>query len=95
MRIEVKNLPARMHAGVGSSAAGNVDRPLKNLSEPLLDHRLHRHGVGLNLPARERRPIVGDGALPAGDIVRVFNHKISRDNQGRDAMGYSICAHLA
>lgn len=64
-RIHMKNLSARVHAGVGAPASVKADFRLKKLREPALEMILHRIAISLALPAGKRSAVVCDKAFPA------------------------------
>ena len=65
-RVEVRDLPERVHAGVGAAGAADDRRDAAvHLGERVLDGRLHRRAVGLPLPADEVGAVVLDGQLHA------------------------------
>ena len=64
IRIEMKYLPARMHAGVGSTTPVNTNKMLKNHKQPCLNHILHRIMIDLTLPSVKLGSVVGNGTFP-------------------------------
>ena len=67
--VEVCDLPVRVDPGVGTSRSLNFDGPLFNLRQSGFDFTLDRALVGLDLPAREAGPLVGDREL---EVARQF-----------------------
>ena len=61
----MKNLPERMHPGIGAAAAVNAHRAAEDPLQPPFDDILHRAAVGLALPTAEAPAVVGADAFPA------------------------------
>src|SRR3974390_790981 len=69
--IAMRDLPERMHAGVGAASAMNANLFAADRLDRVFQRALHRRTVFLNLPAAERGAIIFDGELVAG-------HQLSR-----------------
>ena len=70
MRIEVKTLPARVHAGVRASAPVNADFFARDVRETLFENVLNREPATLTLPAVKIRAVVSDDAAVARESFR-------------------------
>src|ERR1700722_11258248 len=64
--IAMRDLPQRMHAGVGAARAMNPNRLAADRPDRGLQRALHRRAVVLKLPAAERRAVIFDGEFVAG-----------------------------
>ena len=58
--IEMRDLPERMHAGIGAARALDRHALAGQLLDRDFDLALHGHGVGLELPAGKRRAVIFD-----------------------------------
>ncbi len=65
LKIEMRDLAERVHAGVGAPGAAERRRFAGQTVERLLDRLLHRAPVRLALPADERSAVILDGQLEA------------------------------
>ena len=63
--IEVDDLAARMHAGVGATRAGDFDRGVGDEAQRRLDRRLNRVPMGQALPAEKIGAVVFDAERDA------------------------------
>ena len=59
VKVEMRHHHAGIDTGIGSPSAYNFHRFTGHGGKRLFQHRLHAHGVGLFLPAVERRPTIG------------------------------------
>src|ERR1700674_4889014 len=66
--IAMRDLPQRMHAGIGTARAMNANLLAADRLDRRLQRALHRGAVVLNLPAAERRAVIFDDEFVAGHI---------------------------
>ncbi len=64
--IAMRDLPERMHAGIGAAGAVHANLLAADRLDRGLQRALHRGAVVLDLPARERRAVIFDDELVAG-----------------------------
>src|SRR4051794_28947143 len=69
--VAVRDLPPRVHAGIGAPGAMDADKLAADRLDCLLDRALDRGAVFLDLPAAERTAIIFDKQFIAG-------HQLSR-----------------
>ncbi len=69
--IAMRDLPKRVHAGIGAAGAMNPDRLAADRLDRVLERPLHRSAIILQLPAAERRALIFDDEFVAG-------HQLSR-----------------
>src|SRR5437870_3276638 len=62
-RLEMRDLPQRVHSRIGASRAVNRERLLGEVSQDVHERTLNRGTPDLNLPAGKIRPIVGQRQL--------------------------------
>jgi peptide/nickel transport system substrate-binding protein len=63
MRLEMRDLAQRMHAGVGAARAVNDDFLLRDFARDIVERGLHSRQSRLKLPAVEGRAVVSDSQL--------------------------------
>src|SRR6516162_10722094 len=63
--IAMRDLPKRMHAGIGAAGAMNANLFATDRLDRVFQCALHRRTVFLNLPAAERGAVIFDGELVA------------------------------
>jgi hypothetical protein len=84
-RVKMENLGVGVDARISATAPLDADLPAEDLPQVLLDQILDRLAPFLTLPAMQRRAIIGDNALPAGELG-LFDHGFHRwaqmENQG-------------
>src|ERR1700726_1158178 len=66
--VAMRDLPERVHAGVGAAGAMHAHLLSADRFHRGLERALHGRGVILDLPARERRAVIFDGELVAGHL---------------------------
>src|SRR5258708_3135487 len=64
--IAMRDLPQRMHAGVGASRAVDANLLAADRLDPGFQRALHRSAVVLDLPAAERAAVILDDEFVAG-----------------------------
>ena len=64
--IAMRDLPQRMHAGVGAAGAMNPHRLAADRLDRVFQRALHRRTIVLQLPAAERRAVIFDCKFVAG-----------------------------
>src|SRR5207244_8407306 len=64
LRAEVDDLSARVHSGVGAAGTGDPERFAADPAERLLELRLHRRRVGLDLKSGVSGSVIRHARLP-------------------------------
>ena len=58
--IGVRNLPGRMHPGIGAARNSQRERHPENNGQGVLEDALHGRSIRLSGPAAERRAVISD-----------------------------------
>ena len=64
-KIDMRHLPARVHAGIGAAGALHQGFLAGEGLDRRGEHALHGDAVGLDLPAGKGRAVIFDGELVA------------------------------
>src|ERR1700676_5225433 len=76
--IAMRDLPQRMHAGVGAARAVNANLLAADRLDRGFQRALHRGAIVLDLPAAERRTVIFDDEFIAGHFDPVSRHRPRR-----------------
>src|SRR5258706_7026289 len=87
--IALRDVPERVHAGVGAAGAVNANRLAADRLDRGLQRALHRGTVVLDLPAAERRAVIFDGEFIAGHIDPVRSSEEERHHPRKRMIQYS------
>ena len=68
-QIDMGDLPARVHAGIGAAGALHVRAFARQRRDRRRQHALHGRLVGLHLPAGKGRAVIFDSELIARHFV--------------------------
>src|ERR1700694_6204994 len=72
--IAMRDLPQRVHAGVGAARAVNANLLAADRLDRGSQRPLHRGAIVLDLPAAERRTVIFDDEFIAGHFDPVIRH---------------------